>query len=139
MHATADARAVKFSHRLGRRVMPGVRLLGRPENSAGWTRSRGGCRGREVEAVPAVVDGLTSWVVAAGRHGGAPVLLVTARAAWRALKVTPSNKRMHATRDTLLVMLRGRCGRARDARRWAASHSVAVIGLPRGEDDDFHS
>ncbi len=32
----------------------------------------------------------------------------------------PHNKRMHATRDTLLVMLRGRIGRARDAQRYAA-------------------
>ena len=34
------------------------------------------------------------------------------RAAWRALKVTPSNKRMHATRDTNAFMLcRGVGGR----------------------------
>ena len=33
----------------------------------------------------------------------------------------PPNKRMHATRDTPLVMLSGRCGRARDARRYVAS------------------
>jgi hypothetical protein len=32
------------------------------------------------------------------------------------------NKRMHATRDTRDVMLREWLGRARDARRYAASH-----------------
>jgi hypothetical protein len=30
-------------------------------------------------------------------------------------------------------------GAAGDAGRWAAWHSGAVIGLPRGDDDDFHS
>ena len=36
----------------------------------------------------------------------------------------PPNNRMHATRDTNNVMLRKRCGRARDARRWAATSRV---------------
>jgi len=31
-----------------------------------------------------------------------------------------SNKRMHATADTMVVMLRQSCGAARDAQRYAA-------------------
>jgi hypothetical protein len=38
--------------------------------------------------------------------------------------MTQSNKRMHATADTRVVMLRQPCGAARDARRYAASMST---------------
>jgi hypothetical protein len=36
-------------------------------------------------------------------------------------RCAPPNKRMHATRDTSNVIYNRRCGRARDARRSAAS------------------
>jgi hypothetical protein len=80
-------------------------------------RGRGGWRRREVEAVPAAVGGLSSWEAGGGRHGEARASSSMGRAAGRALKMTQSNKRMHATRDTTAVMLRVRCGRAGDAER----------------------
>jgi hypothetical protein len=39
----------------------------------------------------------------------------------RAVPLGRSNKRMHATRDTTAVKFNQGCGRARDARRWAAT------------------
>jgi hypothetical protein len=80
-------------------------------------RGRGGWRSGLIQALPAVVDGLTSWEAGGGRHGGARVSSSTGRATGRALKVTPSNKRMHATRDTNAFKFLLSCGRARDARR----------------------
>jgi hypothetical protein len=50
-------------------------------------------------------------------HGGGWRLWPPRRVAGGALKMTQSNKRMHATRGTTDVMLSGECGRARDARR----------------------
>jgi hypothetical protein len=104
MHPTADTTAVIKPRGAARRVMPGVRLLVRSEEFCCWMRGRGGWRRREVEAVPAVVGGLTSWAAGGGRRGGARVSSSPAWAAWRALKMTQSNKRMHATRDTSHVI-----------------------------------
>jgi hypothetical protein len=70
-----------------------------------------------IGASPAVVGGLTSQPAGSGGHGAASGSSLGAGALGRALKVTPSNKRMHATRDTNTFMYQQRCGRARDARR----------------------
>jgi len=69
MHPTADTTDVVFGNRAGRRVMPGVRLLMRFQNSTGWMRGRGGWRSDEVETSPAAVDGLTPKRAGGGRHG----------------------------------------------------------------------
>ena len=68
----------------------------------------------------AMAGGLTPWAAGGGRDGGARGSSSAWRAAWRALKMTQSNKRMHATRDTSDFMICGTCGRARDARRYVA-------------------
>jgi hypothetical protein len=87
-----------------RRVMPALDCWGDLKNSADGMRGRGGWRRREGEAVPAVAGGLTAEQAGGGRHGAARVPSSRARAAWRALKVTQSNKRMHATADTPAVI-----------------------------------
>ncbi len=57
-------------------------------------------------------DGLTLMAADSGGHGGGCRLLCTRRATSGALKVTQSNKRMHATRDTrALIYNRGAGGR----------------------------
>jgi hypothetical protein len=90
--------------------MPALDCWGGLKISIGWMRGRGGWRRREVEAVPAVVRGLTSEEVSGGWHGVARWWSGTERAAWWALKMTPSNKRMHATRDTTDVIERNLAG-----------------------------
>ena len=117
MHPTADTLDFIFGNRSGRRVMPGVRLLGRCGITADGMRGRAEWCGGLVQASPAVVCGLTSLEASGGGHGAGCRSPFTERAAWRALKMTQSNKRMHATRDTSDFMIRERCGRARDARR----------------------
>jgi hypothetical protein len=71
MHPTADTTALIFSNGAGRRVMPGVRLLGRFEITADRMRGSGGWLSGLVEAPPAVVCGLTS-----GRAGSEGIALV---------------------------------------------------------------
>jgi hypothetical protein len=77
------------------------RMAQRPDESvaghAGWP-DPGGFRRREAWR--------GSEIISQERRGGR-----------RAKDGPQSNKRMHATRDTNTVMLRVRCGRARDARR----------------------
>jgi hypothetical protein len=58
-----------------------------------------------------MMDGIASGQTGGGRHSGARVSAGAARAAWRALKVTPSNKRMHATADTRDVIFGQLVGR----------------------------
>ncbi len=72
-------------------------------------------------------------------------LVVGVRRAWRSLRAprhlrlaTPPNKRMHATADTLVVMLRQSCSAARDARRSAAVKVTGIsmyYGLPLTEEN----
>jgi hypothetical protein len=50
-------------------------------------RGRSGWRRCRVEALPAIVIGLTSLGAGSGRHGGRRVSPITARAVGRALKV----------------------------------------------------
>ena len=52
-----------------------------------------------------------------GRRGAGRMLSYRSGMAGGGLKMTQSNKRMHATADTTILMLRERCGAARDARR----------------------
>jgi hypothetical protein len=74
MHATRDTQLVIKLIHVGGRVMRGVRLLVRSEDFC-WVDARPWrVAGREDEAVPAVVDGLTSWEAGNGRHGGARVI-----------------------------------------------------------------
>ena len=68
-------------------------------------------------ASPAMMSGLTSVEAGGGRRGGGRGRVRARRVAGGGLKVTPSNKRMHATRDTHDFMFLQRLGRARDARR----------------------
>ncbi len=101
MHPTADTEDFIISHRAGRRVMPGVRLLLRSKEFC-WMNARASrmaeARGRSVAGHNARPDlGASRW-----------------REAWRGLNVSPSaaggvtrakdvpqsNKRMHATADT---------------------------------------
>ena len=97
--------------------MPGVRLLGRCNPIADRTRGGGGWRSRLLEALPAVMLGLTP--VEAGRewHSAKRVRARRKRAVGGALKVTQSNKRMHATADTLPLIFLRRLGRAGDVGR----------------------
>jgi hypothetical protein len=97
--------------------MRSVRLLLRCNPCADRTRGRGGWRSRLLEAAPAVMRGLTSEGAGGGGHGAGRRVPDAERVARGGLKMTPSNKRMHATADTLPVMLRQRCGAARDAQR----------------------
>jgi hypothetical protein len=120
MHATRDTSHVINLNRAGGRVMRGVRLLVRYKNSADGMRRGGGWRNILLRVSPAMMDGLVSGQAGGGRHEAGCKSPFREPAAGGALKVTQSNKRMHATRDTNLVMLRVRCGRARDARRYAA-------------------
>ena len=66
---------------------------------------------------PAMMGGMASGRAGGAGHEAGWMSSFTERGAGGALKMTQSNKRMHATRDAKDVMLRGRCGRARDARR----------------------
>ena len=70
-----------------------------------------------MQVSPALIDGLASGQAGGVGHGVGCMSPFRERAAWRALKVTQSNKRMHATADTRDFMLRERCGAARDAQR----------------------
>ena len=81
MHPTADTAALIYINGSGRRVMPGVRLLGRYKHSADGMSGRGGWRGGLSEANPAVAGGLTSmgWVA----EGMAQVERRRSRAGWR--------------------------------------------------------
>jgi hypothetical protein len=65
--------------------------------------------------------GLISEVAGGGGHGAGRRVPQGCPAAEDGLKMTQSNKRMHATADTTALMLRQSCGAARDAQRWAAS------------------
>jgi hypothetical protein len=64
-----------------------------------------------------MMEGLASGQAGGARHEGGRMSPFTERAAGGALKMTQSNKRMHATAGTSDVMLRKNCGAARDARR----------------------
>src|SRR5215211_2474553 len=100
--------------------MPGVRLLGRCNPFADRTRGRGGWRSRLLEAEPAIMCGLTSEVAGGGGRGAGRRVPHAERVARGGLKMTQSNKRMHATADTEAVIVQQRCGAARDARRYTA-------------------
>jgi hypothetical protein len=117
MHPTADTLPVMYINRAGRRVMRGVRLLLRCNPFADRTRGRGGWRSRLLEAAPAVMRGLTSEVAGGGGHGAGRRVPPRERVARGGLKMTQSNKRMHATADTQDFIFPLRCGAARDARR----------------------
>lgn len=117
MHPTADTLLVIFGNVLGRRVMPGVRLLVRYKNSANRMRGRGGWRKILIQVLPAMLDGLSSGQAGGARQEAGCMSPFTGRAAWRALKVTQSNKRMHATADTQAVIFLQSLRAACDARR----------------------
>src|SRR5215210_3331429 len=118
MHPTADTRDVINLRRAARRVMPGVRLLWRYNNSADRRRGRSRWRDGMTEATHAMMFGLTSTQAGDVRHGGGRSSPPDEPGgAWWAKGGPQSNKRMHATRDTSVVMYTQRGGRARDARR----------------------
>ena len=105
------------SNRLGRRVMPGVRWLQlctahliRKFSRRGLLFSYGLPRYVFLSAARCCS---TFGSYGAGGVVGSQIMLRNVSVPINA----PSNKRMHATRDTTDLMLRGRCGRARDARR----------------------
>ena len=97
--------------------MPGVRLLGQPEEFCWMTVWPRRVAKQSASSVSGH-DGRPNLGQAGGaKHEAGWMSSLTVRAAGRALKVTQSNKRMHATADTTAVMFCGTLGAARDARR----------------------
>jgi hypothetical protein len=74
-------------------------------------RGGGGWRNVLIRASPAVMDGIASGQAGGARHEAGWMSPFTGRVAGGALKMTQSNKRMHATADTRAVisqrMMRG--------------------------------
>ena len=68
-------------------------------------RVRGGWRNILIQVSAAMMDGIASGQAGGARHGAGWLLPVTGREAGGGLKLTPSNQRMHATRDTMDVMV----------------------------------
>jgi hypothetical protein len=110
MHATRDTSDVIERNHVGGRVMRGVRLLMRYSPFADRTRGRGGWRSRQLEAAPVMMCGLTLEGAGGGGHGAGRRVPHAERVARGGLKMTPSNKRMHATRDTSHVIKRKLAG-----------------------------
>jgi hypothetical protein len=90
--------------------MRGVRLLGQCNPYADRTRGCGGWRSRQLETSLAIMCGLTSEGAGGGGHGAGQGLPQAERVARGGLKMTQSNKRMHATRDTWDVIKRDLVG-----------------------------
>jgi hypothetical protein len=68
-----------------------------------------------------MMNGLTSGPAGGARHDAGCMSPLTERAAGVALKMTPSNKRMHATRDTRdFIGSKGAGGRVMRGVRWLA-------------------
>ena len=110
MHPTADTSNVIHLRGVARRVMPALDCWGGLKITTGWMCGRGGWRRRMLEAAPARGGWPDLVRSQRRRHGVARGSSGAGRAAGRALKMTQSNKRMHATRDTLLVIERKRAG-----------------------------
>jgi hypothetical protein len=123
MHPTADTADFMYLNRSGRRVMPGVRLLGflkSKTEACGWRR-RGSPSTRRAISVAGAALRIT-------RHGASREVRRSEGRGPRQVRhvsIAHPNKPMHPTADTTDVMLRQWLGAAGDCRRYAASHIVA--------------